>query len=189
MRGAWVLLALGALWFGVACGGDGKKSSNTDTAGGDDTAVAETTGGDETAAETGGDATTCTLTKATYTAMTRFVELSDDSGKCNVSFTVATKEGETVDWANMVKSGTVLQVTEGWDVTKANTKYPCDDPQAMGQCYGMTGTVTLTTFEPVQADCEEGGSVTGKKIVGEVDASGDRPGNTGSAKYSFDLTF
>jgi len=179
MRGAGIFLVWGALCFGVACGSDSKSSSNTDTTG----------GGDETAAETGGGVTTCTLTTASYVAMTRFVELKNDDATCLVSFTVATKEGDTVDWANMVKSGTVLQVTEGWDTSKANVKFPCDDELAMGQCYGMEGTVTLTTFEPVKADCEEGGSATGKKIVGEVDTQATRVGNTGAAKFSFDLTF
>jgi hypothetical protein len=184
MRAIGILFLAGTLWALGACGGG--DGGSDDTAAGEDSAVTDdTAGGDDTSTP----AASCTLTVASYVAMTKFVELKNDDASCLVSFKVAPDKDGAPDWDNMVKSGSVIEVVEGWDPPKANVKYPCDDPQGAGTCGGQTGTVTLTTFEPTAADCQEGGSVTGKKIVGSVDASSDRVGNRGSAKFSFDLTF
>ena len=187
-----VSLVVASLICLVGCGGDdggddtgagGNDAAVTgDGAGGDDTAGGGDTGG-------GGGGTTCTLTVAGYVAMTKFIELKNDDASCVVSFKVAPDKDGAPDWDNMVKTGSVIPVVEGWDPPKANVTYPCEDPLGVGRCGAQTGTVTLGTFEPVAADCQEGGSVTGKKIAGSVDVSGDRPGNTGAAKFDFDLTF
>jgi len=186
MKKLGVLCVIGCAWFLVACGGD--DGSTTDTAGGNDTAgAADTNGGDDTG---GSQATSCALTTASYVWMTRYVELKNDDGSCLVGFTVADKDGDTVDWANMIKSGDTLDVIEGWPGNNdaANVVFPCPDVPG-GKCYAMEGSVTLTTFELTEAESVEGGNPAGKKIVGEVDAKATRTGNEGEAKFSFDLTF
>lgn len=206
MRALYVLFFMLALCFAGACSStddakDTTPGGNDTTAGdtlvGQDTTPTDTLPGEDTLAgeDTAAEDSTvapseCVLTTASYIAMTRFVELKNADATCIVSFTVAEKDGQTVDWAGMVKSGDVLEVIEGWPNTndKANVIFPCPE-MVGGKCYAMEGTVTLDTFEITETEATTEGAAAGKKIIGSADVKATRAGNMGEAAFSFDLTF